>query len=91
MDRTEWLSPDTEIPDRRAFVWFLRALARDLRTNPETWARTDLPTYLEVVAAYAVKDVDSFHRNWRGTPASEPPSWRLFADLLTAGRRAYDD
>jgi hypothetical protein len=53
--------------------------------------RTDLATYLEAVAEYAVEDVDSFNRNWRGMPGPEPPSWRLFADLLTAGRAVYDD
>lgn len=91
MEPTNPLSPDAEIPDRRAFAHFLAALAQDLRVNPDKWARTDLATYLDVVAQYALQDIDSFHRNWRGAPAPEPPTWRMVADLLSAGRSAYDD
>ena len=85
------LSPDAPIPDRRTFAEFLYALAHDVRTRPERWQRTDLATYLEVIAPYAVNDIDAFHRNWRGTPAPDPPTWRLMADLLSAGRSAYED
>lgn len=91
MPSDELLSPDAAIPDRRAFAAFLRALANDARTRPEAWQRTDVATFLEVISHYAVDDVDAFHRNWRGTPAPEPPSWRLLVDLLSAGRSVYED
>jgi hypothetical protein len=91
MPLDEILSPDATISDRQTFAKFLRALAQDARTRPEAWQRTDVATYLEVVAQYAVSDIDAFHRNWRGSPAPDPPSWRLIADLLSAGRSAYED
>lgn len=91
MASDELLSPDAAIPDRQTFALFLRSLAQDARKRPEAWQRTDVATYLEVVAQYAVADVDAFHRNWRGSPAPDPPSWRLIADLFSAGRTAYED
>jgi hypothetical protein len=89
--KEDWLSADTEIPDRKAFAQFMIALSDDAEKHPENWVRTDLSEYLWAVGHYAWKDVDSFHRNVRGTPAPEPPTWRLFADLLTAGRVVYED
>lgn len=91
MNPSDLLSPDAAIPDRRAFAKFLSALATDLRTNPESWERTDLATYLEVVAVFAATDYEQVHRNLRGSPPPEPPTWRTVADLFAAGRGAYED
>ncbi|MGH1564318.1 DUF7660 family protein [Mumia sp. DW29H23] len=91
MSSDELLSPDAAIPDRRTFAEFLRVLAHDARTRPDRWQRTDVATFLDVLAQYVVDDVDAFHRNWRGSPAPDPPSWRLVADLLSAGRSVYAD
>ncbi len=85
------LSPDSDINDRDAFVAFLVALAQDARHHPESWQRTDVATYLEVMAHYLANDLGAFYRNWRGESMPEAPTWRLVADLLGAARSVYED
>lgn len=90
-DSTDLTGYDADIPDRQTFARFVAQLADDLRENPDSWQRTDLATYLDVIAFYASNDVDIVHQNMRGMPAPNPPTWRIFADILAAGRVIYPD
>jgi len=84
------ISYEAKIDDRRAFAMFLVALADDLRDKPQEWARTDLESYLRTMAGWIANGLDAFSMNIRGEPPPDPPTWRLFADVLAAARIVDD-
>ena len=78
------------VVDRDTFVVFLRELARDRgiaaaheRANPSSpygpdaggWENTSIEAYLESCAAWATD-----------RPFAAPASWRVFAEVLLAGK-----
>jgi len=87
--RWDLLGSDAEIPDASTFAQTCYALAADLRSSPEQWARTDLAQFLEAVGEYAAMHLPAFYANVRGGSVPDPPTWLVFADLLRAGR-IYD-
>jgi hypothetical protein len=80
------LDSDREIATREEFATFLAQLADDLRVSPEAWARTDLGEFLYAMAYWTKNGLPAFHRNLRHADVPEPPTWRVFADILEAAR-----
>jgi hypothetical protein len=73
MTHPDLLSYEADIPDRRAFVDYLAALAGDLHANPEAWNNADLESFLRVMASYLAHGLDAFSLNIRGpSPPSDP-------------------
>jgi hypothetical protein len=86
MSDGDLLSYQADIPDRHAFARFLIALADDLRDHPHDWERADLEEYLRVMAGWLMHGLDAFNANVRDMPTPDIPSWRLFADIMSAAR-----
>ena len=75
----------TRVTSKTEFSAFLAALAADARRNAATWENNDLPRFLEALAAWH-KDAEAFYRNTGQSVDVSAPSWRLFADMLSAAR-----
>jgi hypothetical protein len=86
MPDSDLLSYKADIPDRHTFARFLVALADDLRDRPQDWTRTDLEEYLRAAAFWLMNGLDAFNQNMRKQATPDPPSWRLFADVMSAAR-----
>jgi hypothetical protein len=67
---------------RDDFVAFARSLRADLEDDPTQFENADLGTYLGAIAAW-VEDMDGYFQNI-GRPEQSVPSWRLFAQILSA-------
>lgn len=72
------------VDSRDGLIEFVRALRRDLEGSDADWENPDLPRYLGAVAAW-LEDMDGYFAN-RGEAVPDPPSWRLFAQVLIAAK-----
>jgi hypothetical protein len=77
----EWAG---DIRSREDFVQFARALAANLRENPDEWTNADLGAYLESLGAW-VEDMEGYYQN-RGEPAPEQPTWKTLGEILCAAK-----
>jgi len=67
---------------REDFVAFVEAFRKDLVQDPEAWHNTDLPSFLEALAAWVADTNDDYFNQKKPTP--ENVSWNIFADILMA-------
>ena len=65
---------------RKDFVIFVQALRKDLIQNPEIWHNTDLPSFLEALAAWVADTDDCYFDQKNSTPENVP--WNIFARIL---------
>lgn len=72
------------VRSRKDFVAFVRSLHTELTERPTEWPNSELPAFLEALAAWA-EDMDGYFRN-RGEPLPDPPGWKTFAAILSAAR-----
>lgn len=72
------------IESRADFVLFVRNLLNDLKEKPGKWENSDLPSFLEAIAAWA-EDMDSYYEN-RGEKLTEYVGWKTFGQVLLAGK-----
>jgi hypothetical protein len=70
------------IRTRQDLASFVRALRADVQEHPEKWENATLDPFLESMAAW-IDDMDGCFRN-RGELVPEPPTWRLFGEILYA-------
>jgi hypothetical protein len=65
-----------DVHDRASFVEYVTQLRRELDDPARSaeWENTDLPSFLDAMAAWA--------RDWRDQPEANP--WRHAADVITA-------
>ncbi len=74
--------PNEKVRSKEDFVAVVRELERSLREKPATWENDTLPRFLEAMAAWT-EVMDGYYRNI-GDAVPREPSWRLFADILSA-------
>lgn len=67
---------------RADFVSFVKRLLAVYGDRPDWWENVDLPSFLEVLAAW-VDGMDSGYKN-RGEILPDQPTWRVVADMLLA-------
>jgi hypothetical protein len=60
---------------------FIEELLQDLRENSNSWENSDLPRFLEALAAWMN---DSAVNSERHLPTA--PEWKTFAELLVAAK-----
>lgn len=77
---------DQEINSQAEFASFLVTLAQDLRTNRQAWAQVELVDFLDAMAYWTANGLGQFTMNMRGSEVPDPPTWRVFADILEAAR-----
>jgi hypothetical protein len=63
---------------------FITALCSDLRTNARGWENATLERFLDAAQAW-IRDMDGYYRN-SGQEPPDVPSWRTFAEILSAAR-----
>lgn len=66
------------------FIVFLKTLIDDYRLNKEQWENKELGRYLEGMS-YFSNSIRGFYLNSK-IPFSENPDWKMFANILAAGR-----
>ncbi|MGH3712831.1 MAG: DUF7660 family protein [Micromonosporaceae bacterium] len=52
----------------------------DLQAHPDEWENPTLERFLEALAA-SLRALPALHDN-RGTPVPDPPTWKLFTEVL---------
>ncbi len=62
---------------------FLTLLHNDLKTNPDAWENVTLDSFLEAMHAWVL---DSEALRQKTGIAPESPTWRTFAEILSAAR-----
>jgi hypothetical protein len=72
------------VQSARDLAMFVEGLARDLEENGPEWENTDLPRFLDAMAAW-LRDSDGYFRNW-GEPVPDAAAWRTVANVLLAAR-----
>lgn len=70
------------VESREDLVRFLHALSEEVRKNGHKWENRDLSSYLEGASGWT-KDMEGAFKNM-GQPVPAGPSWKLFAQILTA-------
>ena len=70
---------------RRDFCVFLEALACDFDQRPQEWENVTVGAYLEATAAFA-EAIDGYYRNTSQAIDAEQATWRMFAEILLAGK-----
>ena len=79
------VDPQVEkVRSRQDFVEFVRLLNSQLTEQPLAWPNSQLPDFLEALAAW-VEDMDGYYRN-RGEALPDPPDWKTYASALSAAR-----
>lgn len=73
-----------QIRSRGDLVAFISRLRADYLENPAGWENSDLPAFLEAVAAWS-EDLPGFFEN-RGEKTPEEPTWRLIGMTLLAAK-----
>jgi hypothetical protein len=72
------------IRSRKDFIYFARALLRNLEESPDEWENVDLRSYLDALAAW-VEDMDGYYQN-RGESVPEQPNWMILGHILLAAK-----
>jgi len=72
------------VESREDFIAFAQQLAKDFDGHPDEWENLNAGTYLEATAR-RMEDIDGYNRKF-GHPISTTPTWRLFAEILIAGK-----
>lgn len=72
------------IQSREDFLRFLRLLADDLKSNPDSWENANLPRFLEALAAW-IEDMDGYYLNQKQS-VPEKPDWQVLRDMFMAAR-----
>lgn len=72
---------------RQDFAEFLQLLAADLHKYPETWDNSTVSNFLNGMIGYSSSN--GHYKFWGIDVDPQVPSWRVFADILMAGR-VYD-
>ena len=70
---------------REDFLAFLRALAKQAAQEGHTWENATISDFLEALAAWAA-DADGYYGNITTQLDLSRPSWRFFAEMLSAAR-----
>jgi len=70
------------------FQRFLSELERNLQSRPKDWDNDSLKDYLNGMQMFA-QDIKGYYQNNYPKIDPQQPSWRIFADILLAGR-VYD-
>ena len=85
----EHIEDQAEILDGLSdFQVFLHDLARNLQSTPKVWDNDTLKDYLNGMAMFAL-GIKGYYQNNHPEIDPEQPTWRVFADILLAGR-VYD-
>lgn len=74
-----------EVSTREGLVSFLNALAQDFEENKEKWENRSIYEFLKGCAGFA-GDLRGYFENSGDETDPESPSWRIFAEILRAGR-----
>jgi hypothetical protein len=73
-----------EVRSKEDLAEFIAALCRDLRTDAGSWENATLERFLDAAQAW-IRDMDGYYRN-AGQERPDIPSWRTFAEILSAAR-----
>lgn len=71
------------ISDKQSFSEFLKALASDIKTNPNEWENSDLESFLEAMSAW-LEDSEGYYRNQGNTAPTL--NWKTLADMFMAAK-----
>ena len=73
------------ITSKEDFAVFAKLLLQNYREYQHEWDNATLERYLEALAEF-VESIDGYYANIGATVSMDRPSWRVFADILLAGR-----
>jgi hypothetical protein len=76
------------IQSKADFASFLQLLLRNYRDHPNEWENNTLERFLEAMGGF-VDGLDGYYSNIKMEVDLTKPGWRVFADILLAGR-VYD-
>jgi hypothetical protein len=79
----DWKEKVEAVESRGDLAAFVGDLAKDLAGNAARWENVDLRAYLKAIAAW-LNDMDGYYENVSSKPAPGTPSWRTFAEILSA-------
>lgn len=85
MDKGDSASSEsfTELKSRHDLVALIYSLHEEIEANPERWDNRTLSSYLRALAAF-LNDAQGYYDNAKLNVSADVPSWRLFADCLSA-------
>lgn len=69
-----------KVETREALIQHIGQLRSDFDSAPDGWENKNLPSFLEAMSAW-LEDCDGFYG-----VSEVKPSWRVFADILSAAR-----
>lgn len=72
------------IKTKEDFIKFLHYLREDYKNNPDEWENPDLSRYLEAIMSFT-EAVEQAYKN-NDIKMEELSKWRIFADILYAGK-----
>lgn len=72
------------IETKEDFIEFLKSLRVDFKDHPEEWENNTLGRYLEAASRFTM-DCDRYYKN-NDMKMEELSKWRIFADILYAGK-----
>ena len=73
-----------DVTTREDLAAFVSLLLEDCEANADEWQNSDLPSFLEAMAAW-IQDMDRYYDAERLDMEKLTP-WRLIADILEASR-----
>jgi hypothetical protein len=73
------------IQSKEDFTAFLQLLAQNFRDHPEEWENNTLDQYLQGICGFA-DGIEGYFSNVGVGIDTKKPGWRVFADILLAGR-----
>lgn len=73
-----------QIKDRNDLVAFVRELAKDRESDPDSWEHDTIDHYLEALSAW-VAEMDGYFKN-QGLAVPVQPSWKLIGQILLASK-----
>jgi hypothetical protein len=87
-------NPAFEEPDltknirtKEDFINFVNAFAQDFEDDSKQWINKDISSFLFAMANFT-ESLDGFYRG-HGISVPENPDWKMFANMLAAGRVYY--
>ncbi len=72
------------IKTKQDFIEFLGDLKEDYKNNRGDWENDSLSSYLTAIKSFT-EDCDGYYKN-HNIKAEELSKWRIFADILYAGK-----
>jgi len=79
-----WMAEVDQVGSREELAAFVQLLADECAARSDEWENRSLDRFLAALAAW-IHDMEGYYLN-QGVQPPDTPSWKTFAEMLTAAR-----